>query len=455
MMLRQLRTEKHTPKYLGQDMMSFLVNTKFEDLPDEVVLRGKHVVMDAIACMLAGRKTRLMYGTTWDHMAKETVGEVTPIGCDFKTNAAMAAFLNAQHAQSHDYNDGLNNSGMLGGAYHPGRTVVSTALAVGQEVHASGKDIILAVVLGIEVAARMRNPAHDSTVADSYSAAAVAAKLLGANEQQMRAAIALGGNLVPAKKGKAIGNNVCPANAKSANSTCNPMHYAYLNRNAVEGAKLAMMGFEGPKIDDNNALASRYYTTGLGKEYQCMDMYFKPWPCCRKTHGAIDAALALRNEHGVKAEDVAAITIYQQVTGMYVNTPINDEMDICYGGQFSLQYTVACVFLDGNVELKHYRWADRKAPQKYIDFSRKIKVIADNGLDGHNAISPNHAIVEVEKNNGEVLSMYCRYPLGSEPNGMTQEQRVAKLRACAEDLTEEQKDQLVNWILNLDKLPAM
>jgi len=186
-----------------------------------------------------------------------------------------------------------------------------------------------------------------------------------------------------------------------------------------------------------------------------MDMYFKPWPCCRKTHGAIAAALALREEHGVKAEDIEAIRIFQQTTGMYVNTPINAEMDINFGGQFSLQYTVSCVFLDGTVDLRHYRWADRKAPQKYVDFSKKIKVLPDNGLDGHNAISPNHGIVEVDLKNGETLSMYCQYPLGSEPNGMTEEQRIAKLRYCAEDMTEAQKDELVNWIMNLDQIAAL
>ena len=95
-----------------------------------------------------------------------------------------------------------------------------------------------------------------------------------------------------------------------------------------------------------------------------------------------------------------------------------------------------------NVELKHYRWADRKAPQKYVDFSKKITVYADNGLDGHNAISPNHGIVEAELKDGQVLSMYCKYPLGSEPNGMTQEQRIAKLRTCAEELTEAQEKRL-------------
>lgn len=451
--MHELRCEKHTPKYIGQDMMHFLTNTRFEDLPGEVVTRAKHIVMDDLACTYAGCKTRKLYGTGLEHMA--TPGDISPVGCDFKTSASMAAFFNALHAQTHDCNDGLNNSGMLGGAYHPGRTVVSVALAVGQQVHASGKDILLAVVLGIEAAARMRNPAHESTVADAYSGAVVAAKLMGANEKQMRAAVTLGAFIGPALKGKKRPYIAPAGDGKTAGPTCSVMTYAYISRASVEAAEFAMLGFDGPELDDNRAISSRYYTCGLGKEYMCMDMCFKPWPCCRKTHGAISAALELRNAHGVKPEDIKAIRIYQQTTGMYVNTPISEGMDICFGGQFSLQYTVSCAFLDGSVELKHYRWPDRKAPQKYVDFAKKITVIADNGLDGHNAISPNHGIVEAELNDGRVLSMYCKYPLGSEPNGMTEAQRIAKLRNYAEELTEEQKDQLVQWILSLDTLPSL
>jgi len=450
--MNKLSHEKHQPKYIGQDMMEFLANAKFEDLPAEVVTRAKHVVMDAIAVMLAGRKTREMYDVTWDFLAP--AGDVTPVGCDFKTTPGMAAFLNATHAQTHDYNDGLNNSGMLGGAYHPGRTVVSTALAVAPHVHASGKDVLLAVVLGIEAAARMRNPAHNSTVADTYSSAVTAAKLMGANAEQMYAACTMAGWTTVGhftKKNPYIGP---VGDGKTAGWTTNVMSYSYLNRCGVEAAEFAMRGYKGFGLNDNNAIASRYYTTGLGKDFQCMDMYFKPWPCCRKTHGAIAAALALKNECGVKAEDIENIRIFQQSTGMYVNTPISTEMDL-FGGQFSLQYTVSCVFLDGTVDLRHYRWPDRRIPQKYVDFSKKIKVIADNGLDGHNAISPNHGIVEVDLKSGETLSMYCQYPLGSEPNGMTEEQRIEKLRYCADMLTEEQKDKLVNWILNLDEVEAL
>ena len=146
--MNQLRYEKHVPKYQGQEMMEYVANAKFEDLPDEVVTRAKHILLDAVACMLAGRTTRKMFNTTLDFMAEPVSGAISPIGCELKTNAAMAAFLNAAHAQTHDFNDGLNNSGMLGGAYHPGRTVVSVALSVGQQVHASGKDILLAIVRG-------------------------------------------------------------------------------------------------------------------------------------------------------------------------------------------------------------------------------------------------------------------------------------------------------------------
>ena len=455
MNMYELTYEKHQAKYITQDMMEFCASVKFEDLPAEVVTRAKHIVMDAVACMMAGHHTRVLFENGLDHLADRTPGTVTPVGCNAKTNAATAAFLNAFHAQTHDFNDGLNNSGMLGGAYHPGRTVVSVALAVGEELHSSGKDILLAVVLGVEAAARMRNPSHKNFVADTYSAAMTAAKLMGADAKQMRAACALAAYIGPETIGTGSAYTAKASGNKAGRPTCNPLAYAYISRCGIEAAEMAMMGFEGPGIADNNAIASRYYTCGLGKDYQCMDMYFKPWPCCRKTHGAINAALLLRNEQGIKAEDIKKIDIYQQTTGMYVNTPIAADMDINFGGQFSLQYTVTCVFLDGNVELKHYRWPDRKAPQRYVDFAQKITVHPDNGLDGHNAISPNHGIVEVELNDGRIFSMYCKYPLGSEPNGLTEAQRIEKLRFCAEDLAEAQKDELVNWILSLDQLEAM
>ena len=51
--------------------------------------------------------------------------------------------------------------------------------------------------------------------------------------------------------------------------------------------------------------------------------------------------------------------------------------------------------------------------------------------------------------------MYCQYPLGSEPNGMTEEQRIEKLRYCADVLTEQEKDTLVNWILKLDEVASL
>ena len=453
--MNQIRYEKHVPKYQGQEMMEYVANAKYEDLPEEVVLRAKHVVMDALACIYAGRKTRQMFQTTLDFMAEPVAGNVTPIGCDLKTSPAMAAFLNAAHAQTHDFNDGLNNSGMLGGAYHPGRTVVSVALSIGQEVHASGKDILLAVVLGIEAAARMRNNKMGSYVADSYSAAITAGKLYGLTADQLYAAVTRAAYFSPSTATKSSPSMVKATEFECRSQTTNILSYGYISRNSIEAVELAKRGFKCNDLDDNNALSTRFATCGLGKTYECMNMYFKPWPCCRKTHGAIDAALSLRNEHGIKAEDIAAIRIYQQVTGMYVNEKFDGEHDINYGGQFSLQYTVSCAFLDGAVELRHFRWPDRKAPQKYIDFAKKITVLPDNGLDGHNAIAPNHGIVEVDLTDGRVLSMYCPYPLGSEPNGLTEAQRIDKLRTCAEDLTETQKDELVNWILSLDELKAL
>lgn len=453
--MNELRYEKHTPKYQGQEFMEFVANARYEQLPNEVVTRIKHVIMDTVACMYAGRTTRKLFNTTLDFMAEPVSGTVSPVGCELKTSAPMAAFLNAVHAQTHDFNDGLNNSGMLGGAYHPGRSVVSTALAVGQEVHASGKDIILAIALGIEAAARMRNNKMGSYVADSYSVAVTAGKLYGLTPDQLYSAVARAAYFSPASATKSSPSLVKATEFECRSQTTNVLSYGYIARNSIEATQFAKRGFKTNDLDDNNALSTRFATCGLGTTYECMNMYFKPWPCCRKTHGAIDAALTLRNKHGVKAEDITAIRIYQQVTGMYVNEPFTEEHDMNYGGQFSLQYVVSCAFLDGSVELRHFRRPNRKAPPEILEFSKKITVHADNGLDGHNAIAPNHSIVEVDLKDGRTLSMYCPYPLGSEPNGMTEAQRIEKLRTCAETLTETEKDALVAWILTLDDLEQL
>ena len=452
--MNKLSREKHQPKYNGQELMEYIASAKFEDLPDEVVTRAKHIVMDAVACMLSGRKTRQLFDITWDYMAPN--GDIAPVGCDFKTTPAMAAFFNTCHAQTHDFNDGLNNSGMRGGAYHPGRVVVSAALAVAEKVHASGKDLLLAVVLGIEAAARMRSPKHCSLIADCYSVAVTAAKLMGGSAEQIRSACSLASFLCMVDEMKENGAGwKSEKGHKSAGPTMNSMKYAYLCRNSLEATELAMQGYEGSGLYDSVGASSRYATLGLGKTFECMDMYFKPWPCCRKTQGALEAALTLRNEYGVKPEDVESVRVFYQMGAMYVNSPFDANTDVNYNGQFSIQYIITCAFLDGNLELRHFRWPDRRAPEQYVEFAKKITAIADNGLDGHNAIAPNHNIVEVDLKYGETLSLYCEHPLGAEPNPMSEEQRIAKLRMCAEDMTEVEKDRLVNWILSLDKLESL
>ena len=63
--------------------------------------------------------------------------------------------------------------------------------------------------------------------------------------------------------------------------------------------------------------------------------------------------------------------------------------------------------------------------------------------------------MEADLKDGRTLSVYALYPLGAEPNAMTEEQFVAKLRTCAEDLSEAEKNALVDWILKLDEVPAV
>src|SRR3546814_543713 len=99
------------------------------------------------------------------------------------------------------------------------------------------------------------------------------------------------------------------------------MHPGWAGVSAITAAALAKQGFFGPKqayegryglfnlhlgADDKADLA--VCTAGLGEVWELMNVAFKPYPACHFNHAFADAALALKNEHGLTAEDIESVT---------------------------------------------------------------------------------------------------------------------------------------------------
>lgn len=144
--------------YLVAQLAKFIHDVKYENLPNNVVERAKTCFLDYVGVALAGYQTELGKIIVSVMKELEGVSESTIIGDGTRIPSVNAAYTNGALAHIHELDDGHRVA--MG---HPGAPVISAALAVGEKVGASGKELIEAIVAGYEVFIRVGtaiNPSH-------------------------------------------------------------------------------------------------------------------------------------------------------------------------------------------------------------------------------------------------------------------------------------------------------
>src|SRR5689334_781027 len=138
-----------SPAYLSE-IVRFVCATRFEDLPAPVVDRCKRLIADCFAVISAGNQSDELRHLAASYLKNAAPGTSWVIGTPHRTTARNAAFLNGIASTWHDFDEGSTI------AYsHPGSQAIPAAVAIAQELGVSGRDLLLAVVLGYEVSARV------------------------------------------------------------------------------------------------------------------------------------------------------------------------------------------------------------------------------------------------------------------------------------------------------------
>ena len=136
---------------LSQELARFVVEAKFEDLPAAVVHEAKRTLLDSIGCALAGIATDK--GKIAISLARKLGGppDSSIIGIGDKVSWCSAAFANGELINALDYDTILLPPG------HVSPYVIPAPMAIAESINASGKDLILAIVLGHEIPPRISN----------------------------------------------------------------------------------------------------------------------------------------------------------------------------------------------------------------------------------------------------------------------------------------------------------
>jgi 2-methylcitrate dehydratase PrpD len=424
---------------VGIELSDYMTTLSYEDLPEEVVHQAKRVILDSLGTMYMGARKEEAGGIKELLEGLEANPECAVIGAGFKTSVPWAAFANAAYAQVHDCNDGHREAAAWGGSSHPGRVAIPTALALGEKLSSSGKDVITAIVVGYDVATKLRGM-KDRPPCSAYCSAAIASKLLGLDADESRFAMGIAGYHSPKGFPQTRGLDT------------NFLGNGYQAKVGIEAALMAKMGMNGPKLGDDNRLSTRFSSRGLGEEFEVMNVYIKPYPTCRMTHGAVEALLELKKEAEITPENVEEVTVRQLTHGMYI-TDEKVGVDSYYKNcQFNLPYIAACAIADGEVTEAQFT-KERIADPALHELAEKVKVVPDEGLDSIYPEECRPTTVEVKTKDGSVYEKRVDYPKGEPRTPLTDEELFEKfVRWSGESLTEECADEIRDVLFRLEEL---
>ena len=435
-----------------------LKNTEFDDLPQKVIDETKKQILDILGVAIGGfsqRGAKELRELVLEWGGKK---ESSVIGTSVKVPVPNAAHANATMAHCLNYDDVHEKAVM-----HSGVVIIPTCLAMAQfKGGLSGKDLIAAVALGVDMMCRLAlatTPGksavelgwHLTTLFGFLGVAGVAARILGLDEEGIVNAIGIAyhqscGNGQTVKDG-ALTKRLGPGFAVKGGITSALLAERGITgaHNALEGQwglyNLYMHGDYGPDI----------LREDLGRRFEGMNVAIKPYPCCRGIHPAIDATLAIKNENNVKKEDIKEIVIY--VTEAHYALLCSPEdakrnprnpVD----AQFSIPWGVATAIANNRVTLDDYTETAIKS-DAIKEITKKMRVEIDNGLRRPDKMEPTR--IEIITSEEQSFSKVVEHPLGSLERPMTLEDCSRKFRDCAKRLGNEKMDRVIEMVGRLDE----
>lgn len=345
------------------------------DFPADLVETARRCILDLIGAAVAGAD---MPGAV---AACATAGPVFGRGDDRIWLAGQGApagalFCNAMAASVLDIDDGHRAA-----RGHPGAAIIPTALMMAARVHATGMEMVSAIICGYDVGVRIAaaQTAEGIRTRQSgrwagFAAAATAGRLLRLEPARLAHALAIAGVLAP--------NQLANGSSGYSQMTGNDVKegIAWASVLGMTAAYLAEAGFTGPEdILDH----SDYYDGGrivreLGHNWEIAGTYFKPYGCCRYIHPALDAYSEIAAADTIGPEDIVEVEVRTFAWALRLANGLEPESLIDV--QYSLPYCLAILAADGGQALAPIR-GGVIGRADLARLARKVRLAVDQEID--------------------------------------------------------------------------
>lgn len=416
----------------------FIAGTTYQDIPVAAREKAKRTALDCLGAALAGA------GEPVSQAIKTFVSELggpshaSLFGTGIKASVGDAALANGCIAHALDYDD----CGVKIG--HPSVLVLPAVLSLGEHLGASGREILAAYVVGLEVEGKlalyadfklMQSRLNHQSWYGSLGAAAACANLLDLDVEKTRMALGIAANLACGL----AANHGTMASAMGAGNAC---------RNGVTAALMARQGLTAnPNIIEAK---NGFYDTLVGRDhYEAEKMAgslgkpfyidspgigLKRYPSCYHTHRALDGMFELLEKHRLCETDIAEVDVGTSERAMRVLA--FSEPATPYQAKYSMPYCIAAAVVDQKVNLDTFT-SEKLEDPRLLHTRKKVRLsfpdlaiwpgLADVGSDTQFVGNP----VTIRTPDGRSYSARVDIPRGDPALPLTDDELLAKYRDCA------------------------
>lgn len=347
--------------YVSETLGQFGARFPTQPVSPSVLHHAKRAVVDWYAALIAGypmHPTPLLEAAMADDLdrgpARLALGRPATV--------KAAALIQGTASHTAEVDDIFKHA-----IYHPGAPTISAALAVGQQVDASGREFLQAVIVGYEISTRIGQILgrahyqywHNTGTVGTFGAAAAAACLLRLDATQFTHALCTSATFAAGLQ-----------QAFQMDSMSKPLHSgraaeagvaaALMARQGVTGSLDVLEGKMGMGVAMGNAPDWAPVLADLGEVFNITEMTFKNHACCGHTFAPIDGALELQRTHGFTPAEIAHIEV--ATYGPALAVAGNPAPRTAAEARFSIPYVVNTALRCGSVRLAAFDAAQLHHP---------------------------------------------------------------------------------------------
>lgn len=426
-----------------EEISDFIVSSGYESFPPKAVDLAKRCIIDGLGVMIAGmREPSVQIIRQYVHAtggARESA--ILGKGRE-RAPAHLAALVNGIAGHAMDWDDtALSTTPDRGVLLHPTVLPLAAGLAIGEGIHASGRDLVTAFLLGFEVECKLAEAIstehrirgfHTTGTCGVFGAVVTASKLMRLSRDRVRMALGIAASM-------SAGIDV------QLGTMTKPLHAGRAAENGVVAARLASMGFEANTgaLEGHKGFFQAYGPTfdakrirgRLGSPFSILDpgSSIKPYPCGVVGQVVMDSMRDLLIKNPFRPEDVQRIRVMTSSNILPPAGPLKyRKAENALQGKFCVPFQMAAMVISHKAGMMEFTDDFVKSPAVQ-DMMDRVETAVDSSFD---ALGRNRymSVIEVHLRNGGVIQGRSPEAVrGSPGNPMSREDLLEKFNDCVRE----------------------